>query len=100
MTHLSDVLKQRPVNRRRVDKHKKSMAKSIKAYRLRELREGLEVTQVELASRLSLSQNRISRIENGDVDRTQVDTLRRYVEALGGELHIEVEYRGERIEIA
>jgi hypothetical protein len=34
------------------------------------------------------------------LERSQIDTLRRYVEALGGTLHIEVEYAGERIEIA
>jgi len=68
--------------------------------RLRQLREALDVTQVELAELLQVSQNRVSRIENGDIERSQVDTLRRYVEALGGTLHVEVEYGGERIAIA
>ena len=58
------------------------------------------MTQVELARRLHVSQNRVSRIEHGDFDRTQVDTLRRYVEALGGTLHVEIRYRGETIEIS
>ena len=44
--------------------------------------------------------DRISRIEHGDIERAQVDTLRKYVEALGGTLHVEVEYGEERIQIA
>jgi transcriptional regulator with XRE-family HTH domain len=67
---------------------------------LRELREASHLTQVELAQRLDVSQNRVSRIEHGDIERVQVDTLRRYVEALGGTLRVEVEYGGERIQIA
>ena len=47
-----------------------------------------------------MSQNRVSRIEHGDIERAQVDTLRKYVEALGGTLHVEVEYGDERIQIA
>ena len=47
-----------------------------------------------------VSQNRVSRIEHGDIERAQVDTLRKYVEALGGTLHVEVEYGDERIQIA
>ncbi|UKA60530.1 helix-turn-helix domain-containing protein [Arthrobacter sp. FW306-2-2C-D06B] len=42
-----------------------------------ELREASDLTQVELAARLHVSQNRVSRIEHGDMDRAaQVDTLR------------------------
>jgi hypothetical protein len=47
-----------------------------------------------------MSQNRVSMIERGDIERAKVDTLRRYVEAVGGELRIEVELGDERIQIA
>jgi predicted transcriptional regulator len=73
-----------------VEKHKQRMLTELRAYRLRELREQAEMTQVQLANALNVSQNRISRIEHGDIERTQVDTLRKYVEAFGGTLHIEV----------
>lgn len=69
---------------------KREMLAEVRAYRLRELREQAAMTQVQLADALDVSQNRISRIENGDIERAQVDTLRRYVEAFGGKLHIEV----------
>ncbi len=97
---LDELLHQRPVDREAVDAHKKRMIDEVRAYRLRELREASSLTQVELASRLHVSQNRVSRIEHGDIERAQVDTLRKYVEALGGTLRVEVEYGDERIQIA
>ncbi|MDO8731459.1 MAG: helix-turn-helix transcriptional regulator [Actinomycetota bacterium] len=97
---LEDLLRERPVDRAVVDAHKKRLLDEVRAYRLRELREASNLTQVELASLLHVSQNRVSRIEHGEIERSQVDTLRKYVEALGGTLHVEVEYGDERIHIA
>lgn len=97
---MEELLADRPVDRVAVDAHKKRMLDEVRAYRLRELREASELTQVELAGRLHVSQNRVSRIEHGDIDRAQVDTLRKYVEALGGRLRVEVELGDERIQIA
>jgi len=97
---MEELLAKRPVDRAAVDAHKKRMLDEVRAYRLRELREASELTQVELAGRLHVSQNRVSRIEHGDIDRSQVDTLRKYVEALGGRLRVEVELGDERIQIA
>ena len=100
MTELHEVLAKRPADPARVEMHKKRMLDEVRAYRLWELREHSELTQVELASRLHVSQNRVSRIEHGDLERAQVDTLRKYVEAIGGELRIEVEIGDQRLRIA
>lgn len=100
MTTLEDLLRARPVDRAQVDAHKRRMLDELRDYRLRELREASELTQVELAGRLGVSQNRVSRIEHGDIERAQVDTLRKYVEAVGGQLRIEVELGEERVRIA
>jgi len=97
---LSDLLRERPVNRAAVQAHKKRMRNEMRAYRLREIREALSLTQVEMAKRLRVSQNRVSQLEQGDLDRTQVDTLRRYAQALGGDLRVEVEFEGERVELS
>lgn len=97
---IEELLAKRTVDRTALDAHKKRMLDEVRAYRLRELREASELTQVELAGRLHVSQNRVSRIEHGDIDRAQVDTLRKYVEALGGRLRVEVELGDERIQIA
>ena len=53
---------------------------------LRQLREILGVTQEELADRLEIGQDNISRFERREDVR--LSTLRGYVEALGGELHV------------
>ncbi|MBB6402716.1 helix-turn-helix domain-containing protein [Arthrobacter sp. AZCC_0090] len=98
--NLEEMLAKRPVDRAAVEANKKRMLDEVRAYRLRELREASDLTQVELAGRLHVSQNRVSRIEHGDIDRAQVDTLRKYVEAVGGRLRIEVELGDERIQIA
>jgi len=97
---LNDLLAKRPVDRAAVEDHKRRMLDEARAYHLRELREALGLTQVEIAETLEVSQNRVSRLEHGDIERTQVDTLRRYVEAVGGQLHVEVEIGDRRIQIA
>lgn len=100
MKTLEEYMKKRPGNPEAIEAHKQRMLDEIHAYQLRELREASAVTQVELAERLQVSQNRVSRIERGDLERVQVDTLRRYVAALGGTLHVDAEVNGERIKIA
>lgn len=97
---LQELLAKRPVDRAVVDAHKKRLLDEVRAYRLRELRESSHLTQAELAHRLQVSQNRVSRIEHGEIEHAQVDTLRRYVEAVGGHLRIEVELGDERVQIA
>ncbi len=40
------------------------------------------MTQVQVADAMDGSQNRVSQIENGDVDAMTVSSIRRYVEVL------------------
>lgn len=100
MTSLDQLKQRRPARREKVDAHKDRMIAETRAWRLRELREQFDLTQVELAAELDVSQNRVSRIERGDIDKTQVDTLRRYVEALGGKLRLEVQVGDDTFQIA
>ncbi|MDA8373762.1 MAG: XRE family transcriptional regulator [Actinomycetota bacterium] len=93
---IEEMLSKRPANRDAVEAHKRRMMEEVHAYRLRELRREMHLTQVQLARKLEVSQNRVSDIERGDLDRAQVDTLRRYVEAVGGELEISVKIGDER----
>jgi transcriptional regulator with XRE-family HTH domain len=76
------------------------MRNEIRVPSLRELREAQHITQTDLAGILHITQTRVSRIERGDLERASVDTLRRYAEALGGHLRIEVEFGDNRIQIA
>jgi DNA-binding XRE family transcriptional regulator len=62
----------------------------IREVTLREVREAVKRTQVEVAAAAGTSQDRISKLERGD--DALVSTLRRHVRALGGELRLMVEF--------
>jgi transcriptional regulator with XRE-family HTH domain len=53
---------------------------------LQELRQAMQLTQQELADRLNMNQAAVSKLEHQS--DMYVSTLRRFVAALGGELHI------------
>ncbi|RFZ44338.1 helix-turn-helix protein [Mycobacterium marinum] len=75
MATLNDWLTKRPVNRTAVDAHKNRMLSDIRAYKLRELREAVELTQADVAGLMKVSQNSVSKLERGNIDRTQVDYI-------------------------
>lgn len=60
-----------------------------------ELRQSLKLTQAQIAQRLQIDQGNVSRIEQ----RTDLmlSTLRKYIEALGGELQLVVRFSDEQI---
>jgi predicted XRE-type DNA-binding protein len=62
----------------------------IREATLRDVREAVRRTQVEVAAAMGVSQDRISKLEHGD--DALVSTLRRHVRALGGELRLIVEF--------
>lgn len=64
---------------------------------LQELRERQHVSQVALADKLGVRQSTISKIERRE--DVQVATLRKYVRALGGELHITARFPDGAVEI-
>ncbi|MDR2984011.1 MAG: helix-turn-helix domain-containing protein [Nocardiopsaceae bacterium] len=99
MTSIEDILTERPVDPEVLEMHHRRMLAEVRAYRLREIREQYHLTQVQVAEQLDVSQKRVSRIESGDIERTQVDTLRRYVEAIGGTLKVEVQLGDETFKI-
>ena len=97
---LDDLLAERPGNPDAQAAHMKRMLAEVRAYKLRELREMLAMTQTDVAQVLAISQKRVSEIERGQVDFTKVDTLRRYADALGGTLKVEVQVGDETYMIA
>ena len=58
--------------------------------RLHAVREELEVSQVELASALGITQPAIVAMEQRGSD-VKLSTMKRYVEAMGGKLRVDVE---------
>lgn len=68
--------------------HQRRMLAEVRAYRLAEVRKAQQVTQVELAKAMDVTQSRVSRLEKGQLDATELGTIKKYVEALGGELRL------------
>jgi predicted XRE-type DNA-binding protein len=66
-----------------------------RAHRLAEMRKRRHTTQVEVARAMGVTQARVSRIEKGQLQRSEVDTLAAYVTALGGQLKIVADFGDE-----
>ena len=64
---------------------------------LKQLRQDLEVTQAALARAADMTQSEMSRLESRDDHR--VSSLRRYVQALGGEIEVTAIIGGRRIKL-
>lgn len=69
------------------EKIKRGTEKILAELELHELREAMNVTQIDLAHRLKTTQAAISRLEKTDQNVT-VRTLTNYAEALGGKLQL------------
>lgn len=84
-----------PEARSRVDARVKS---TLDTMPLAEIRKAIGMTQADLAGRLDVAQGSVSKIENGT--DMYLTTLRKYVEALGGELHLIAKFSdGRELEI-
>jgi predicted transcriptional regulator len=84
-----------PERRERVDAYEREMREQILL--LQRLREHQRVTQQELADALGVAQSNISRIEHED--DPQISTVRKFVEALGGELVVQAKIGDETIDL-
>src|SRR5215468_7547197 len=69
----------------------------IRALTLKELRHALALTQAELAHAADMTQSELSRLESRADHR--VSSLRRYVEALGGEIEITAVIGNRRVKL-
>lgn len=81
-------------NEEEVAKSLREIYREILEYKLKELRKQQGLTQQQLADKLGVTQNRISKLERLDLDRAELQTIRSYVNALGGELSLVVELEG------
>ena len=55
-----------------------------------EARQALGLTQADVAERIGISQSQVARLEKAGYNDYSLNSLRRYVEALGGEYRLEV----------
>ena len=94
---LDDVMERMGLTWEDIEPYKRELERYLDGYALAEVRKGQGVTQRELAQRIGVSQNRISKIEKGEFHKTQLVTVRKYIEALGGRLDIIATFGGQRI---
>jgi hypothetical protein len=67
---------------------------------LRTVREAIGKTQVDISREAQMNQGDVSRLEaRTDLGDCQVGTLRRYIEALGGELEVVARFGDKRITV-
>lgn len=88
MAKLEELIAQRsPESQERI---KNKADQKILEIRLRQLREELELSQVQLAEKMGISQPATAAIEARG-DEIKLSSLKKYVEALGGKLSLNVE---------
>ena len=84
-----------PAEQAEVEERSRELVAQARAYRLAEVRRRQRATQTDIARAMGVSQARVSRIEKGQLTRSEVDTLAAYVNALGGQLKIVADFGDE-----
>lgn len=90
MKHISieEYMAKRGLTEEDLKPYETEMLERIRIYDLKEARKACDLTQRQLAEQMGVSQKRVCELERGDIDHAQVSTLKRYIEGLGGILHI------------
>lgn len=100
MLSIDEYKNKRGITEEQMTEARKETQAYIDAYNLREARKASNMTQVELAKAMGVSQNRVSRMENGDINAMSVETLRKYIEALGGRMSLVADLPTGKVSIA
>jgi len=80
-----------------IGERRKRAEAEIEMSNLRALREAAGKTQAELAELVEMDQAEVSRLERRDDHR--LSTLRRYVQALGGDIEVYAVIAGKRVQL-
>jgi DNA-binding XRE family transcriptional regulator len=87
-THKWADIQARAMSPAEIAESKRRARAELLSLNLKELREAAGMTQVELAALAEVSQPRLSRLESEEDPNRQLSTIRRYVQALGGEVEV------------
>lgn len=61
-------------------------------YHLVQIRKQQGMTQAQVAATMGVSQVRVSRMEHGDIEKMQVESIAAYVTAIGGHLRLVADF--------
>ncbi|WP_280236172.1 helix-turn-helix domain-containing protein [Nocardia cyriacigeorgica] len=84
----------------RVDAARHDMRAVERAYRLAELREAQHLNQTDLGKQIGVGQRTVSKIENGGIEHSKIETIRKYVEGLGGTFEVVARFGDQSYRIA
>ncbi len=87
------------LDEQRITNEKKLLTEAVRAHRLADVRKQQSVTQNDLAVVMKVSQARVSKIERGNLSRTEIGTLQSYVEALGGKLRVVADFGDQTLTV-
>lgn len=94
---VRDELITTPEDEATVASLKEEALAEVRAYRLAEVRQQHGLTQTDVANSLHISQAAVSKIERGELSKSELSTIRKYVEALGGKIEIVANFGDERL---
>lgn len=97
---MHEYVRTRAISQDELDLAEVATREKIEAYRLAEARRARKMTQAEIARRMGVSQARVSELESGELGATRLDTLRRYVASLGGQLVVSAEWPDASLRLA
>jgi transcriptional regulator with XRE-family HTH domain len=80
------------VDEAKVAEHRTRALAELQAYRLADVRKAQHLTQVEVAQVMEVTQSRVSQLEKGSLEASEIGTVRKYVEALGGHLRVMADF--------
>ena len=88
--NLHDLVSKYPVDKQAVEQHKQCLRQDIAAYQLQQLRQKNHLSQKQLAEKLQVSQNAVSKLETRDLHQVKIGTLARFAAALGQPLSLQI----------
>jgi predicted XRE-type DNA-binding protein len=95
----ADTVERGHLDVQRVANARKALDDTVRAYRLAEVRKAQGATQADVAAAMHVSQVRVSKIERGELSRSELGTLQSYVEALGGHLSVVADFGDQKITV-
>ncbi len=97
VSNWRDVRARADLDETKVAAHKQHMIAEIRAARLAEVRQRHDMSQTQLADIMGVSQARVSAIEKGELPATEIGTIAKYINALGGKLQIVADFGDEKL---
>lgn len=97
----ADAVARGRVDPARADAARKEMHDAVQAQRLADIRRAHgHMRQADVAAIMGVSQARVSKLESGDLSRTELGTLQSYIAAIGGQLKIVAEFDERTVELS